>query len=122
MIGARLGELGVKRLDDIRIGRSGLGDLQGAETVLRGHKVHEVGVDGVGDVDEELIRSAAIDGGKRSMWVIICRAGLNFRRPLHPRKLPRLSPTGVAASHRPENPKSTATRTVATAGMPNAPI
>jgi hypothetical protein len=73
MIGSRLGELGVKRLDDIRIGRSGLGDLQGAETVLRGHKVHEVGVDGVGDVDEELIRSAAIDGGKRSMWVIRSR-------------------------------------------------
>jgi|ERR1700691_95968 len=70
MIGSRLGELGVKRLDDIRIGRSGLGDLQGAETVLRGHKVHEVGVDGVGDVDEELSRSAAIDGGKRSMWVV----------------------------------------------------
>jgi hypothetical protein len=74
MIGSRLGELGVKRLDDIRIGRSGLGDLQGAETVLRGHKVHEVGVDGVGDVDEELIRSAAIDGGKRSMWVIRYRS------------------------------------------------
>ena len=53
-----------------------------------------------------------------SLWVISCRGGLNFRRPLHPRKLPRLSPTGVAASHRPENPKSTATKTVATAGMP----
>ena len=86
MIGSRLGELGVKRLDDIRIGRSGLGDLQGAETVLRGHKVHEVGVDGVGDVDEELIRSAAIDGGKRSMWVISCHAGVWRARQIHPRK------------------------------------
>ena len=66
MIGARLGELGVKRLDDIRIGRSGLGDLQGAETVLRGHKVHEVGVDGVGDVDEELfaVRQSMVANGR----------------------------------------------------------
>jgi hypothetical protein len=85
MIGARLGELGVKRLDDIRIGMSGLGDLQGAETVLRGHKVHEVGVDGVGDVDQELIRSAAIDGGKRSMWVIRVSFALSRRYPLSPR-------------------------------------
>ena len=49
-----VGELGVERLDDIRIGRGGLGDLLRAETVLRGHEVREVGVDGVGDVDEEL--------------------------------------------------------------------
>jgi hypothetical protein len=49
-----VGELGVERLDDIRIGRSGLGDLLRAETVLRGHEVREVGVDGVCDVDEEL--------------------------------------------------------------------
>jgi hypothetical protein len=86
MIGSRLGELGVKRLDDIRIGRSGLGDLQGAETVLRGHKVHEVGVDGVGDVDEELIRSAAIDGGKRSMWVNNGGFPMSESCPLGPRK------------------------------------
>jgi hypothetical protein len=49
-----VGELGVERLDDIRIGRGSLGDLLRAETALRGHKVGEVGVDGVGDVDEEL--------------------------------------------------------------------
>jgi hypothetical protein len=49
-----VGELGIERLDDIRIGRGGLFDLLSAETVLRGHKAREVGVDGVGDVDEEL--------------------------------------------------------------------
>ncbi len=49
-----VGELGVERLDHNRIGRGGLGDLLRAGTVLRGHEVREVSVDGVGDVDEEL--------------------------------------------------------------------
>jgi hypothetical protein len=32
-----------------------------------------------------------------SGWVISCRGGWILRRPLYTRKLPRLSPTGVAA-------------------------
>ena len=112
MIGSRLGELGVKRLDDIRIGRSGLGDLQGAETVLRGHKVHEVGVDGVGDVDEELIRSAAIDGGKRSMWVMNRRADHWLSWPIFTQYLPCLAVPGAAVQgmNRLPHRRKTATR------------
>lgn len=54
--GQHVGKLGVECLDDIRIGRGGLGDLQRAETVFRCQEAREVGFDGVGDVDKKLAR------------------------------------------------------------------
>ena len=49
-----VGEQGVERLDDMRAGGGGLGDLLRAGTAVRGDKAREVGGEGVGDVDEDL--------------------------------------------------------------------
>src|SRR5207248_1416575 len=49
-----VGEQGVERLDDMRVGWGDLGDLLRAGTAVRGDKALEIGGDGVGDVDDDL--------------------------------------------------------------------
>src|SRR5882757_9160481 len=49
-----MGEQGVERLDDMRAGGSGLGDLLRAGTAVGGDKALEIGRNRVGDVDDNL--------------------------------------------------------------------
>ena len=49
-----VGEQGVERLDDMRAGGGGLGDLLRAGTAVGGDKALGIGGDGVGDVDDDL--------------------------------------------------------------------
>ena len=49
-----VGEQGVERLDDMRAGGGGLGDLLRAGTAVGGDKAGDIGGDGVGDVDDDL--------------------------------------------------------------------
>ena len=49
-----VGEQGVERLDDMRAGGGGLGDLLGAGAAVRGEKAGDIGGEGVGDIDDDL--------------------------------------------------------------------
>lgn len=49
-----VGELGVERLEDCRVGRHGPGDFLRAKTVRRRDEAHHVSGDRIGDIDEDL--------------------------------------------------------------------
>src|SRR3954471_12704883 len=54
LLGQNVAEDGVERLHDVRARRDGLGDLLGTGSALRGDQPGGVGVEGVGDVDDDL--------------------------------------------------------------------
>ena len=53
-LGQDVAEDGVERLHDVRARRGGLGDLLRAGSAVRGDQRGGVGVEGVGDVDDDL--------------------------------------------------------------------